>query len=1684
MSYTHLHFHTDYSLLDGANKIKNVAKKIKELGMSSVAITDHGNMFGAIDFYQTMSREGIKPIIGMEAYVTNHDFGVKEKGIFHLCLYAKDEVGYQNLMYLSSQAFENMYYKPRIPKKMLKERSEGLVCTSACLAGEVNFHLNQSDKNRERGSKGYEEAKKVALEYKEIFGDDFYLEIMRHGIGHQFNIDNDLIRLSKETGIQLVATNDTHYTNAEDSEAHEVYMAIGTGKTWNDPKRMRHTVHEFFIKSPADMEKVFKDIPEAVENTNVIADKCNLKLNLGNPTPPNFKFTLEYAKEIDLELPQKEERFSFENDAVLFTEQSRRGLEERLKFVPEEEHQKYRDRLEHEINTINSMKFPGYMLIVWDFVRYSGETNIPVGPGRGCLTKEAQVYVKDGFGFTQKSIDEVQVGDIVISHKNREKEVLETFKYEIEEELYKIETFYGDFVNPIVLTGDHKVYLGNGEWKEAKEITEKDCLFQPIPKYLEDTSDDIKFDLLNFYDDSDFELIKERIFYKNDIFIKPVVIFNYNEKSNSFEPVEEFDDVELFGRTERGVSRYIRKDLLAELIIYYIYNGYLNEKHKTVNLVLNRSSMSRYLGIYLLEMGYKVYRAFSKDKETFIIQDRILFSFFKKNNVQTLFNLLNSLTSEVKNNILYMLLGQSNNIENMCDTNSTEDLELFFREREIAEYTRMLLLSTYKPVSIEVLDNIYVLKSHFASNEEEYQTFDDHIKLKVRKITKIPKKKTEVFDFSVKDDHSYTTTNYTVHNSAAGSLVAFALRITDIDPLKYDLLFERFLNPERVSMPDIDMDFAQNKRKEIIRYVQEKYGRENVAQVTTFSSLLPKGVIRDVSRVFDIPLPIVNEFVKLIPEELKITLKKAKESEPRITDSLQNNPDLQKVWDISEKLEGLKRNTGIHAAGLVISNEALWNKTPLHLSKEGDFVTQYSLDYLEDVDLIKFDFLGLKTLDVIFGAIDLVKKHKNIDIVWHDIDMNDPKVYEMMSAGKTIGMFQIESGGMRDLNKRMKPSNFEDVIALIALYRPGPMEAGMLDDFVERKHGRQDIFYPFEGKEFPEQLKEILDPTYGMIVYQEQVMQIVQKIGGFSLGKSDIVRRAMGKKKIDLMKEYKSQFADGAEEQGLDREIAEELFDLIEKFAGYGFNKSHSAAYAMITFQTAYLKAHYPAEFMASLLSTESRNMDKIALYVEEAKTMGIEILSPDINKSQKGFSIVEKDGKEAVLFGLEGIKGVGGSAVETIVEAQKNGEFKDIPDFLNRVKPNKGTFESLIKAGGFDKTNYNRKTLLDEIEKIVQFASEVGKLQKSASEGLFGDDDNFTENTKELKLVPRTEYRLKEKLELEKEVLNFYVSAHPLDEYREDISKLKNISKTTEKDDFQNWQKVFLVGFVEFEEKISNAGNLYGKGKISDFTGELEFMMFGKEMQILKQLDLSKPIGIKASLKIEDENFKLENKEFFSLDDAIQKFSDSKFKEFQEQISEFKKVSKIIDNVNFKHEQEVVFVGFVDIGEEKISKAGNPYSIGKIEDTSGEVSLIFFASEIEILKEMDLSKPIGMRTLIKLEGSEVKFNYKKFFTLDEVVEKSKKLKKGKTQEDIEPKVIENDEPTTETVKRGKTYLNLNFFLNKSEMILLRETAKELNGNFQLIIYFWYENRHFLVETDFYVLSDFGDTFLSRIGES
>ncbi|ELZ4274049.1 DNA polymerase III subunit alpha [Campylobacter upsaliensis] len=1110
--FTHLHLHTEYSMLDGANKLKELALTLKEQGATSVAMTDHGNMFGAIDFYQTMRSHGLKPIIGLEAYLHNMD-DLSDKSSrqrFHLCLYAKNEIGYKNLMYLSSQSYiHGLYYYPRINKKLLEKHSEGLICSSACLQGEVNWHLNiYNERNVRFGAKGYEAAKEAALWYKRVFGDDFYFEIMRHGINDQRAIDDDIIRLSKELDIKIIATNDTHYTFKERAEAHEVFMCIGMGKRLNDPDRMRHSVKEFYVKTSEQMSELFADIPEAISNTQDLANKCNLELKLGDPTPPNFKFTREYAKEFDITLPQEKVEFSFENDDLVFEYLCRKGLEERLKFVDESKHDEYKARLETEIKIIKEMKFSGYMLIVHDFIKVAKDKNIPVGPGRG---------------------------------------------------------------------------------------------------------------------------------------------------------------------------------------------------------------------------------------------------------------------------------------------------------------------------------------------------------------------------------------------SAAGSLVAYALKITDIDPLPYNLLFERFLNPERVSMPDIDVDFCRDRRDEVIDYVIDKYGSDKVAQVSTFNKLLAKGVIRDVARVLDISLQDVDEFIKLVPEELKITLDEAYEKEPKIKEFIEKHPKGKELWEYAKALEGLNRNAGMHAAGLVISNESLWNKTPLFRQSKNDerhLITQYSKDHLEDVDLIKFDFLGLKTLTLIHNAIKLIKERYNKDIVWESIDVNDSKVYKTIQSGNTLGIFQIESDGMQSLNARLKPENFEDLIAVLALYRPGPMESGMLDDFIDRKHGLKKIIYPFDV------LKEVLEPTYGVIVYQEQVMQIVQIIGGFSLGGADVVRRAMGKKDPEKMAKLKDEFANGAEKQGYNRAKAEDLWELIVKFAGYGFNKSHSAAYGLITFQTAYLKTYYPSEFMAALLTSEQNKIENVAMYIEEMKKMNIKLLPPRINKAISEFSAIkQEDGTEAIVYGLGAIKSVGGPAIENVLELRsKNGDFKDLHDFLSKIdtaKINRRTLEGFIKAGSFDDFGFTRKCLFNNLDTLAESARKMAEVRKNSASSLFGAEE-LNADTKINIVVDNSEFEAMEKLGYEKEILGIYISGHPLDKFFEEINGIE-YTKSIDFENLKGGGEVLSIGKVEnFKSLMSKSGKRYGILEILDFYSSFETTIFESHIEEIETIIKERKndaFGFVLGFRNDDARLSFTLKAVRTLDEiksgdfkAVKKYSSKKF--------------------------------------------------------------------------------------------------------------------------------------------------------------------------------------------------------------
>ena len=1074
---TIFHIHSDYSLLHSSLRIKDLIHVAKKRGFNTLGITELDNMFSAIEFYETCRKNDINPIIGSDVLVKRGD------DLSRLVLIATDKKGYDNLMYLSSISY--LYHmkgsQAIIPYEEIVKNQQGLAVILSMIESEIGKKLNFLDEKN-----ALEIDEKKALEIAKIYKNDFenlYLELRRDSFEEDFLIGK-FYEFAKKSNIKPIASGNVFYLNKTDFYYKDALECIDNNKQYDDIHR-DIKLGEFYLKPKEEYLKAFEDYPKAIENNINLFKNINLEIPLGNPTPPTFKFTKEYAKKEGLDI---------ENDVEYFEYKCWQGLEKRLQNIPIEKHEEYKKRLEYEINIIKQMKFPGYMLIVWDFINYAKDPSrhlrptgykIPVGPGRG---------------------------------------------------------------------------------------------------------------------------------------------------------------------------------------------------------------------------------------------------------------------------------------------------------------------------------------------------------------------------------------------SAAGSLVAYALEITNIDPLKYGLLFERFLNPERVSMPDIDVDFCQERRDEVIEYVQKKYGHENVAQVVTFGSLLAKGVLRDVARIFGIDYSNADKFVKLIPDQLGITLKKAKELENKIVEIIKEEPVYERLYSYGEALEGLKRNTGKHAAGVVISDEPLWKKSPLYKQDEHDafHTTQYSLNYLEPVDLIKFDFLGLKTLTVIDRAVKNIKANKNKDVNIDTLTLDDEKVFKLIQSGKTLGLFQIESEGMQDLAKRLKPTNFEDVIAMLALYRPGPMDAGMLDDYIERKHGRKPISYFYD--EFEEVLKPILEPTYGVIVYQEQVMQIVQAIGGFSLGEADIIRRAMGKKKADLMAKYAEEFAQRAQKQGFSYENAKALFNLIEKFAGYGFNKSHSAAYAMITYQTAWLKTYYPTEFFSALLTYEADNTDKIAKYIEEAKVLDIEVLPPDVQKSNAEFTPIE----DKILFGLSAIKGVGSKAIESIIQ---NRPFDDLEDFILKIdtsKVNKKVLEQLIKSGAMDSFGYSRKTLLQNLESMLEFKKRIEERKNAINHNASLFAGMIEEDSSDEKLEIRTtdEFDTKTLLDYEYETLGFYVSAHPLDPYKEEINKL-NYNLSSDIEEILNQEALFVGKIESMKVRISKKGNKFAIVTLMDFHGKVDLMVFERDLEKLQELNTDEPLAFKAKVEKVGEFLRITTRKIMTLEEA-----------------------------------------------------------------------------------------------------------------------------------------------------------------------------------------------------------------------
>ena len=1039
MSFVHLHVHTEYSLLDGAARIKEVVKNAARLGMPSLAMTDHGVMFGVVDFYKACKKEGIKPILGCEVYVAPRTMSDRAPRVddspYHLVLLAENEEGYRNLLELVSMAFtRGFYYKPRVDKQALAAHSKGLIALSGCIAGEVAAKVLGGQPA---------EAVQTAVEYRDIFGPgNFYLELQDHGFEEQATANRELIKISKETGIPLVVTNDVHYVNREHAEMQDVLLCIQTGKTVDDPNRMKFQSQELYLKSRDEINLLFGEVRQAMDVTMEIAERCRVDLTFGKLHLPVYAVPENHTVDTYLE------------------ELCRKGLQRRYGDIPE----KVAQRLSFELQVIKQMGYSGYFLIVWDMIHYAREHGIPVGPGRG---------------------------------------------------------------------------------------------------------------------------------------------------------------------------------------------------------------------------------------------------------------------------------------------------------------------------------------------------------------------------------------------SAAGSLVAYCLGITNIDPLNYGLLFERFLNPERVSMPDIDMDFCYERRGEVISYVTGKYGADRVAQIATFGTMAARAAIRDTGRAMNIPYSEVDRVAKLVPLELHITIEKALNDSPDLKEIYQRDRQIKKLIDMAALLEGMPRHASTHAAGLVITKDPLTHYLPLYKATDGPLTTQFAKDQVEELGLLKMDLLGLRTLTVIADAVKMIEESRGVRLEIDEIPLEDQKTYDLLCRGEGTGVFQLESSGMKAILRDLRPGVFEDIVALVALYRPGPLGSGMVNDFIANKHGEKKVSY------LHPKLEPILKDTYGVILYQEQVMRISSDLAGFTLGEADMLRRAMGKKKPEIIAGLRTQFVEGAVKNNVDAEVAGQVFDLMEYFAGYGFNKSHSAAYAMVSYQTAYLKANYPVEFMSALLTSVRDNTDKVALYIEECRRMGIDVLPPDVNQSRQSFSVVDN----SIRFGLAAIKNVGLGAVEAVITIrEKDGPFRNFADFCSRLDTrvvNRRVMENLIKSGALDSLGHHRAQLMVSVDAGLNLAQQT---QRDRANGQLSLLDFWGEEVKQalsLNMPEVPEYPRSEMLAMEKESVGFFLSGHPLMDYRQALAGLNGLT-VAEVKEIEGEEAVTCGGMITSIKRINTKkGDPMAFGSLEDLTGSLEVVFFPKvfrENQTLIRNDSVVAVRGKAS--------------------------------------------------------------------------------------------------------------------------------------------------------------------------------------------------------------------------------------------
>ncbi len=1052
-NFVHLHLHTDYSLLDGACEIGELTAEAARRGMPAVAVTDHGNLFAAANFYHKATAHGVKPIIGCEVYVApdNHkNRGADAERSNHLVLLCENDEGYRNLIQLVSTGFlEGFYYKPRIDHELLAKHSKGLIALSACLRGEVADALL---------SEKYDQARTNAYRLRDIFGKgNFFLEVQDQGLEVETRINRDLVQLSKETGIPLVATNDTHYLTQSDAHAQEVLMCIQTGKTMSDAQRMKFATDQFYFKTAEEMAHVFRELPDAVSRTVAIADRCNVKIQRVSNPFPEFKVPEGYTTDSYFE---KVVREGFASRAIQL---ERLAKENYLRHaIPE-----YESRLTAEIEMIKKMRFAGYFLIVWDFIHYARSQGVPVGPGRG---------------------------------------------------------------------------------------------------------------------------------------------------------------------------------------------------------------------------------------------------------------------------------------------------------------------------------------------------------------------------------------------SAAGSLVSYALRITDVDPLQYDLLFERFLNPERISMPDIDIDFCMRRRGEVIEYVRKTYGEKSVAQIITFGTMAAKAALKDTGRALDMAYGDVDRLAKLVPNQLNITLEEALKQSPQLESMREKDERVKEVVEVALRLEGLARHASTHAAGVVISPRPLTEIVPLYKSSKDEITTQYDMNALERIGLLKMDFLGLTTLTVLDDAVRLIKQNRGIDVELATLALDDKATYALFTRGDTTGIFQFESHGMRDILRRYQPTRLEDLTALNALYRPGPIQGGMIDDFIARKHGKKKVAYDLPA------LEEILSETWGVILYQEQVMQIANRLAGFSLGDADLLRRAMGKKKVEEMAAQREKFLTGCAARKVPAKKAEKIFDLMAEFAGYGFNKSHSCAYALLAYHTAWLKTHYPVEFMAAMLTSETGNIEKVVKYINEARSMSITVLPPDVNSSDVDFTPVA----DQIRFGLRAIKNVGENTVKGILVARESlGRFSSFYEFVESVEArqlNKRVLESLIRAGAMDGLGSHRAQMFAVTDRAVERAQKLQRARESGQHGLFGGGSSQTV-APPVELLPEIEeWPEHEILTAEYATLGFYISGHPLDKYAGRLADLK-ATELSSMEGKRNNEDIVVAGIiVQARPMRSRRGSRWTILTLQDRTGVIEALVFPEAFQKLEPiLKAATPLLVKGRVAVED---------------------------------------------------------------------------------------------------------------------------------------------------------------------------------------------------------------------------------------